>query len=622
MDLSYLKLIYKNFYIQEELKMKRFTRKANKLRKENLERKSLRLDETETNFMGGQSYKLNPIETLKIVAASHIFGEPQYYCYGSEASSEQKEYDVPNKYNPDGIYIDEFERINFSMYTSFDSATMFETIVDEALSYDFGGTLQFAVKLRNEYNMRTNPQIIMVRAAMHPKRKEFTSNHPGVFSTINSMVMSRSDEPMVQLSYFLSINEGDKSSLPSILKRSIAHKLSTLTKYHINKYKNAEKGMSIIDAVRITHATSPIINELMKTGKINMSKEEKNLLTWEQLRSAGKSWEYILDTINIGHMALLRNLRGIFTEISDRESCDKILCKLKNGVVEGKQFPYRYYSAYLSIEKCTVGLNFKSLILDALEECIDIATTETMPKLKGKTVCLSDNSASAWVITTTEYGTVNIAEIDNLSSVIAARCSDEGYVVKFGSTKQEFPISKRNGILKQAKEINEDGYTYVGGTTEGGIWEFFRDAINNKTVIDNIFIFSDQQAGTGGLYGTDDHSAEYGSEYGVNRYSYDRVPYINVFKLVQEYRKYVNPKVNVFTVATAGYTNTLLPTMSYRTSILTGWTGKEVLYAKTMIDQFDEIDNKVQNDNKKSSKSSLLGFSNAINGAPNNYTSV
>ena len=31
-----------------------------------------------TNFMGGTSYMYNPLDTLKMVSASSIFGEPQY----------------------------------------------------------------------------------------------------------------------------------------------------------------------------------------------------------------------------------------------------------------------------------------------------------------------------------------------------------------------------------------------------------------------------------------------------------------------------------------------------------------------------------------------------------------
>jgi hypothetical protein len=35
-----------------------------------------------TNFMGGNSYEINALDTLKMVTASSIFGEPQYYRDG------------------------------------------------------------------------------------------------------------------------------------------------------------------------------------------------------------------------------------------------------------------------------------------------------------------------------------------------------------------------------------------------------------------------------------------------------------------------------------------------------------------------------------------------------------
>ena len=43
------------------------------------EMNKLRPDEIVENFMGGDSYKFNPIDTLKMIAASSIFGEPAYY---------------------------------------------------------------------------------------------------------------------------------------------------------------------------------------------------------------------------------------------------------------------------------------------------------------------------------------------------------------------------------------------------------------------------------------------------------------------------------------------------------------------------------------------------------------
>ena len=534
------------------------------------EENSLRRDETVTNFMGGDSYVLNPITTMKMITASSIFGEPSYYR-DSKLGGKRTLYKVDPLV--ESILPEELV----------DNATTEDIMIraiDAALDYDFSATIGWAIDLRTEYHIRLNPQIIMVRAAMHPKRKEYTSENPASFGFCNLRVMNRPDEPMVQMAIYMYFNNGSKSNIPTILKKSWATKLNSLDDYKIAKYKNHEIGM--INAVRICHAHNPFIDELMKTGTIKVEEESK---TWENLRSEGMSWKDIYSKINIGHMAMLRNLRGIFTEVDDLEFCKEYLSKLKNGVKTGKQLPFRYYSALKAIEN-SKDCHHKAVIIDALEECMDIAMNN-YPTLKGKTVCLSDNSGSAWGAFTSEYGSIKIAEIDNLSSVMTAANSDEGYVVKFGDTTKEFPISKRKGILTQANEISKDRHDDVGGSTEGGIWEFFNNAINNKIHYDNIFIYSDQQAGHGRLYGTYEQMLQYEYNYGCNYDDY----YVNVFKLVQDYRKYVNPKVNVFSVQTAGYNNNVLPEYAYRTAILYGWTGREAEFAKTIIDIWNEAEN-------------------------------
>ena len=542
--------------------MSKLSKAAEKVR----ENEIIHSDEIVKNFMGGDSYVVNPIDTLKLVAASSIFGEASYYRK-----------DVKDgKYSWKKEFSDSLLEELFADYDGKSTTEIFTDTIDKALEYDFKSTLELAVQLRNEYNMRLNPQIIMFRAAIHPKRQEFTKNNPGKFDEYNQKVMARADEPMSQLAYYIFANNG-KKNLPTILKNSIAKKLSGLNSFAVNKYKNHEIGM--INAVRITHANSKILDELMKTGSVEVPEEKK---TWEQKRSAGASWKDILSEDTFSHMALLRNLRNIFTEIDDIELCKETMKKLKDGVLNGKQFPFRYYSAYNMIGNCET-VHHKPIILDALEECIDISI-DNLPKLKGKTMCLSDNSGSAWGCIPTEYGSVTVAVIDNLSSVIAAKCSDEGYVGKFGDEFIEYPVPKRAGTLELAKQISSKKYKDVGGSTEGGIWKFFKKAINEKIVYDNIFIFSDQQAGTGGLYGTYKDKKEY-TDYSLHGY-------INVYKLVLDYRKMVNPKVNVFSVQTAGYNNVLLPQNSYRCSLLTGWTGKEISYAHQINTLFDELDKK------------------------------
>jgi hypothetical protein len=92
------------------------------------------------------------------------------------------------------------------------------------------------------------------------------------------------------------------------------------------------------------------------------------------------------------------------------------------------------------------------------------------------------------------------------------------------------------------------------------------------------------QAGHGGLYGVnpDDYKDFIHGGYGRH---------IDVLALAQKYRKEVNPKVNLFSVQVAGYDNSALPENLYRGAILAGWTGKEPIFAKALIDAWDEIEN-------------------------------
>ena len=496
--------------------------------------------QAETNYMGGISYRLNPLDTLRMVTASSIFGEPQYYRKGEEeGATSDGIFKLNDLFAEYAVIGDHFEGKSTSQ--------VMETVIQEALDYDYEATIRWALTLRTEYLMRLNPQVIMVMAAQHKDRVDFNAKHPGLFSEINSKVLQRADEPGSQLAYYLYRN-GSKNKLPSILKRNWAAKLENLNAYQVHKYKNT--GLGIIDVVRICHAHGPVLDELMKTGDVKVNEADN---TWETMRSGGASWRAICKAGVLGHMALLRNLRGIFREVEDPAFCKELLTQLKKGVKSGKQFPFRYYSALLAV-KMQDSVHHKPAIIDALEECMDISCGN-MPSLKGKTMCLSDNSGSAWGACTSEYGTVTVAEIDNLSSVIVARNSEEGYVGKFGDGLKVFPISKRNGVLMQAEAITAGKYSDVGGQTENGIWIFFRDAIDKMQHWDNIFIYSDMQAGHGGLYGT----AEGKKEYTDRGFSCRGGEYVDVAKLIAEYRRKVNPRVNVFCVQTAGYNNVLVP---------------------------------------------------------------
>jgi hypothetical protein len=512
------------------------------------------------NFMGGNSYTLNPLSTLKLVAASSIFGEPQYYRDGEGATKTISNYTT----------LEEYSIFQELVKDKRSAAEVFTESIDKALDYDFAGTLKLALELRTDYFMRLNPSVIFIRATVHEKRKEFNEKNPGKLKEIGKAISQRPDDLSNQLDYYMFLNKS-KKGLPSIVKRTWAEKLQEYSKYQLNKYK----GKKLIDLVRISHANTETIDELMRTGSLKIDESEK---TWETLRSAGKSWKEISETIKIPHMALLRNLRGIFTEIQDKQITKNLLDHLKGGVINGKQFPFRYWSAYKAIKNAEI--HNKQLVLDTLEECMDISVSN-MPKLEGKVACLSDNSGSSWGTCNSEYGTVTVAEIANLSSLITAQQADEGFVGVFGDRLSIESVSKRNGLLSQLQETSNRGKEQGGGT-ENGIWLFWEKAIKEKEHWDTIFIYSDMQAGHGGLYGV--NSSEY------REYIHHGSSYIDVLALVEKYRATVNPKVNVFSVQVAGYNNSVLPENLYRGAILSGWTGKEPIYAKAIIDTWNEIE--------------------------------
>jgi hypothetical protein len=507
--------------------------------KENVQNKKF-AENAVTNFMGGNSYTLTPLDTLRIVSTSSIFGEPSYYRANHEGS-----YSIKHSSFVDDILQD----FCGDCRTTND---VFTKAIREALDFDFGKTLAFAVALRHEYNMRLNPAVIFIEASISEHRKEFNEQNPGQFKKIGKQIVNRPDDMKNMLDYYMFV-KGDKKGLPSIVKRVWASELENMSDYHASKYKS--KGL--IDLIRLSHPKkTKVIDELMTTGDVKVAQDSQ---TWETLRSQGMKWKEILDTIKVPHMALLRNLRGIFS--------------------------FRYYSAFKALNQTSV--NNSSILLDGLEECIDEAMAN-FPTLDGKVMSLCDNSGSAHGSMTSEYGSVTVSDIANLSAVMTGYNADEGYIGVFGDNLKSIPVSKRNGILTQHKEANRVGNT-VGGGTENGVWLFWDQAIKNKEQWDHVFIYSDMQAGHGGLYGR--NSNEYQDYIHPNcKSAYSSGKYIDVLALVQEYRKKVNPKVNVYCVQVAGYNNTVLPENLYRTSILSGWTGKEVLYASKMNDLWNQIE--------------------------------
>lgn len=541
----------------------------NKKREVPLEVEQMRA-EAHTNFMGAPSYDISDVMLRLIcMSASSFFGEPSYYKgqapkkgKGSPRHAERNLSDRERRYLRDTLNaVDDYEWRNLTPAKSMEKA------IDEALDKDPVATLEWAVSLRREEFIRTTPQVILVRAAKHPKVRG-----TGLIRQYAPRITARADEPAVQLAYLL---DQYGKPVPNALKRAWADFLSNAKGYQLAKYRMENRVVKTVDVANLAFGKgaygydSPI-GQLMR-GELTLGDDYK---TWESIRSGGGSWEEAIEVM--GHMALLRNIRNLLKADAPTELWLK---KLVATAERGQQLPFRYLAAH-NANKGAPGH-----VLDAIEECLEISVGN-LPVLNGRSLVLTDNSGSAHGQPVSELSTMTVAQIGNLMGVLTGKISDEGVLGVFGDRLKLIPIRKKASIMDQTNKANQVGHG-IGGGTENGIWLALDKAIKDKEHWDNIFVYSDMQAGHGGLFGI--NPREYSNYVWKTNTRFGQERYIDVPKLVHEYRAKVNPKVNVFLVQIAGYEDTLLPEYYERTFILGGWSGSIFKFAKRMIDTFDQV---------------------------------
>lgn len=507
------------------------------------------------NWMGGTSFAItDPLLRLRMAAASCFFGEPMYYH--RDAADRRPRRRVPAFALTDADVTrlrDTLGAVDPRDWRGLSPSELLERAIDEALAQDAEATLAEAARLRHEALVRTTPQVILVRAANHAAVKG-----TGLVRRFAPRIIARADEPAVGLAYQL---HRFGKPIPNALKKAWRDALQRFDERTLAKYRMQSRGEKTVDVVNLVHPKGKAVDTLAKGTLRN---DER---TWESIVSAHGSnreaWTRALEVM--GHMALLRNLRNL---VQAGVPADRVAAALVAGARTGKQLPFRYYSAYRAL-----GTDAPAVLRDAVEECL-MASIDNLPWFCGRTMALCDNSGSAQGTTTSAMGTMKVSTIANLTAVLAAMRSSEGHVGVFGDRLQTMPIRKRSSVFDQldAAERLAQG---IGLGTENGIWLFWDRAIRERERWDQVFVFSDMQAGHGGLYGTNPKA--------YREYAWEgREQYIDVAKLVARYRAEVNPDVRVFLVQVAGYQDTLMPEHYRRTYILGGWGPGLLGYAAEM----------------------------------------
>lgn len=464
---------------------------------------------------------------------------------------------------------------------------------------------KLAIYARNKANMRSVTHLLGAELARRISGNEWGKD-------FYYKLVVRPDDIAEIVSYYKNVKrKGERTlSLPHAMKKGFKKKLDNLDPYLIDKYKMSGKEFSLVDLVRIikpstTEKNSVAYDRLMaglplddlydskilekEMSAAGQSKNDEEMPTAEEKAEAMKiAIESVLESPKgMPIMNLIRNLRNILFYAPEKieEACKQLTTREK--IVNSRLLPFRFLSAYEEISKISLPKTDKSIVFDGdvpvtmsqatldmykgeILASLEIAmriSCENIPKLVGNTAILIDHSGSmrgdgGGSSLVSAFSKTRRSDIANLFGVMLGLGQDSIYIGLFGDRLIHAEVDRSLGILENAKNIHTQGGA-CGGSTEAGIYDFFRKAIAEKSEINNIIIFSDTVIGNNNRW--------FGLTSGTSCGSFQT--------LFKEFRK-INPTCNVVSIDITQTKGTSVFDKSLRVTQIAGWS--------TAI--FDQID--------------------------------
>lgn len=402
---------------------------------------------------------------------------------------------------------------------------------------------KLAVYARTKLNMRSVSHALCAVLAHEVKDKQYVRN------AIRTVGNTRGDDLVEILAAYLNLYG---KPIPNSLRRGLRDALECFSDYHIAKYQERGKAVTMADVVKICHPSrrsSGLFQKLIEgdlavptSWETEVAANGNNAETWEKLIADG----------NLGYMAALRNLRNMVK--AKPSNLDDILSKLADPeeVRRSRQLPFRFYSAW----KANAGAGTK--VLDTLEAALE-ASMENLPKLPGKTAVFVDCSGSM-DMPISRKSDVRANEIAGLLGIMLAKMSDDCVMYRFDDDAYPFPVSKRGGVLSQLNAMD-----FYGGCTNMGAP--FQRMLDEGIECDRIIILSDNEV--------NDPYVRTGRGF----WDYSRTI---MQSLADEYRQAVVKDVWVHAIDLQGYGTQQF--QGGKTNVIAGWSEKILEFVKLVED--------------------------------------
>lgn len=363
---------------------------------------------------------------------------------------------------------------------------------------------KLAILAREKFNLRTVPQVIAA---------ELSRVHKGdsMVSALLARVIQRPDEMTDIISYLSTVdgktivNESGRKrkinkKIPNQVRKGIDIAFRKFSEYQLAKYSGKNKNVKLRDVLNLVHPT-PSNPEQADLWKRLIEGNLKTPETWEtSISAAGKSdddvddakkmaWENLIVTKKLGYMAALRNIRNII-EANVSPEAHKMLqdyLSNENAVVNSKQLPFRFWSAYKIVNSLSCSDELKNAYKRALNRAI-FHSGKNFPRLHGNTVLVTDLSGSMQDKLSSDSD-VSYMDVGAVLTAISVQFCDSVLALAFGEKVAQLNMDfSPDNTLDTVAKI-KDVQRIVGHSTNAHL--VMDSLIKNNVKADNIIFFTD-----------------------------------------------------------------------------------------------------------------------------------
>src|SRR6185312_3805691 len=346
---------------------------------------------------------------------------------------------------------------------------------------EFVGKL--AIYARTKMHMRSVPLVLVT---------ELANLHSGdnLVARVTDGVVGRADEITELLACYELMNKrtGTKklNRLSKQLQKGLTSAFNRFDEYQFAKY-NRDGAIKLRDALFLVHPKAKDELQQLLFNKI-VNGTLQTPYTWEtELSALGQlsfdseeakaaafcaKWEELIDSGNLGYMALLRNLRNIQDAGVSYAHFQKVCATIADAaqVAKAKQFPFRYLAAYrelvsagqqgqvISLPKKLSALlmgnkGYTGELLDALEKAVQASAANISGFDHNTRVLLAcDVSGSMSQRISAKSAVTNYDIGLMLAMLLQSRCKNVEVGI-FGDTWKTITVPRSN-ILSGVQELN------------------------------------------------------------------------------------------------------------------------------------------------------------------------